>query len=256
VTLRRWTVTRLNTQALINTRFEACPTVWALTTGRSGSTTLARAFDSLPGVDAVHEAYPNLLYEGRLAYEKKGLKRAAAVRLLYLARATLVEGSYDRQGMFMDLSPFLTFLAEDLAFAFRSSKFLHLHRDPRTFVPSALAKGWWSKGQNEHLYADVGGKEPWQKAIRFWAVTHREALRLENILPTYRLAAERLWSDGRAFEELLAWLGQDEAKAKQARGVGEGVNRAKNKRPWDEAWEQYLRKVAGDVVEELGYAQG
>lgn len=254
---------RLTTQSLLRTRYEACPTLWALTTGRSGSTTLSRALDSLPGVDAVHEAYPNLLREGRLAAEGLKLKRDACVRLLHLARGLLVEGAYLRQGMFADLSPFLTFLAEDIAAAFRQHRFVHLHRDPRAFVVSAMAKGWWTpNGINSHLYPEVPGKEPWQKAIRFWTLTHKEAIRLEGVLPVYRLAAEDLWTDVKAFERFLAWLGQSEEKSRQMRGVGaslvtgEGKNEAKGKRGWNDEWDGYLLNIAGGVMKELGYAHG
>lgn len=241
---------------------EGVPCFWLLTTGRSGTTTLARMLDHVGGIDAPHEPYPLLLREGALALGGHELPPESAVRLLQLARGLLLASSWSRRSVYFECSPLLSHLAEAIRTAFRSARFVHLVRHPRDFVVSALAQGWlqgdapitgtWS-------FTPEPDWEPWQQCIWLWGEVHRKALSLEQRwgdFVVHRVYTEELFRDARAFEDLLVWVGMSPDVAPVNRGAvyqafGSNRNPSRTRVEWRPEWDEFLARTAGDVMTAL-----
>ena len=251
---------RRDTGALIATRYKDASTIWTITTGRSGTRTLARIASQFAGIAAAHEPFPELTYPGRLAIE--GNWEADPVTM-HLARGRLVEGAYTRQQHYLECALNLSHLADDISRAFVGARFIHLHRDPREFVRSALSKHWFAGASTQdHYFPRLGEGPPAILAIRYWAAVHREGLRLERDLGeslVHRIASEDLWTDPEAWERMLHWIGGEKDVPRdlcsRTRGITWSVllgrrNTTPNPKP-DWEWEEDLQAIAGDVLDEL-----
>jgi hypothetical protein len=235
---------------------------WAITTGRSGSTTLARLLAHTPGIDAVHEPYPSLFFEGRLAIEGNALPLDHAARLLHATRGWMIEGSIARGRLPFDASPLMSHLAAPIRHAFGDARFVHLVRSPRAFARSALGGGWC---RDDSPMADAWPRPPdptlapWQRVLWLWGEVHRQGLALERELGpevVHRVAMEDLVRDPDAFKALLAWIGVPPEQVEWARGPAwQTIVRSRNPSPslppWEPAWDSFLERVAGDVIAAL-----
>ena len=135
---------------LLATNFASVRCYWTITTPRSGTVTLTALLENLRHIDASHEPVPELIPEGARAIEGHRLPPEAARRLLHVARGRLVEGAWKRSdlellcpGAYFDVCCNLSHLAEAIKRAFAMARFVHLIREPRAFVTSALGRGFF-----------------------------------------------------------------------------------------------------------------
>jgi len=247
---------------LYGSGYQGVRAIWSLTSPRSGTLYLAWLLDHCAGLKAAHEPHPVLLMEGRRALEGDELDSEGAKRLIYTARVGLVEHAYYCRSTYVEISCSLTHLAPAIKAAFPESRYVHLIRRPQEYVTSCLAQGFFSEGPRSHYWPMWEGLEPWQRAVRYWALTHRRALELEQEWGSetvYRQRAEDLWREGDALEQLLRWVagvpdGVQLAGCGRHRGTWGGPRNASTQKPlWDPEWDEYLRDEAGDVMEEVGY---
>lgn len=170
------------------------PVVFAVSTGRTGTTFLAQAADDM-GAEGSHEPGPWWLRHLSNAYVSGHLDHDRAVRVLRSRRRTV-----GAAGPYLEASCLVYGLVRPLLDAFPAARVIQVVRDPRTYVRSGLAWG----------------------AYRFGG-------RPLNLAPYRRLAppqfdpfdaAERLrWARDDQFDRLCwAWSAMNEAMRTQGAG--------------------------------------
>ena len=252
---------RISAESLLEHNFPTVDCFWLITTGRSGTLRLAYMLDALRTIDACHEPWPALTYEGRLAIEGKPLPDEAAIRLLHNSRARFVEGSYKRYGNYFECSLFLSHIAEQIKKAFTAARFVHLIRHPKKFIVSGIAKNWVNRDTViGHLWPNVPDEswETWQRLAWLWNEIHSKGLDLENKygpVIVHRLLAEDLYENVESFDKLLMWMGCNKYDAQAARGNywDQMVNKSENddKPKWAPAWNSFLEETCGETMSKI-----
>jgi hypothetical protein len=121
---------------------DAAP-IFVLSTGRVGTKLLTKLFELESNLHIEHEALPELLYPGKIAFE-------SPEDLSFLKGAFLAgryEGIRDAklQGKrYIETNNRLTFFAPAIAELFPNAKFIHLLRHPDSFVSSGIQRNWYS----------------------------------------------------------------------------------------------------------------
>jgi hypothetical protein len=165
------------------------PCVFTLSTGRAGTETLSELMKLAKTVNAHHEPWPELFGLSKLAYEYSAdypqdekLRRTLTEGFLACRREFLYNALYCDRGYF-EAGPPATFLAPLISEAIPQAKFIHLVRNPKSMITSAMRRGWY----NGHAYdksriiplegtrwADIWETlNPFQKNCWLWAETNR-----------------------------------------------------------------------------------
>ena len=235
--------------------------VWTLSTGRAGSMWLLNLLNQFETVKAFHEPGPSLFFLNRLAVDHElEWDQDQVKRMVREMRKPVVNAAYHRGQTMVDVSTHQTHLAFHLARAFPTSKFLHLVRDPREFVSSALPRHWYryDNAKSHWWPRSVPYEEPWQRLIWYWDLTHSRALHVEKRHKTLRVMSRAMWTDTETLNGLVFWLGVSDHELRyhagtmaacQARPVNAG---GKLNTAWDPAWDPFLREVAGRTMDKLG----
>lgn len=253
--------TRMSVRKLEETNYAMCRAVWLITTGRSGTQWLANLLNNFEALHAVHEPFPSLFGWNRKRAEGHG-NCADVVRAV---RSDLVENAYGRGMTYVDCSPFLSHLVDDVAEAFSASRFIHISRDPRAFVCSAAPRSWYRlPTTQDHWWprnypADSSNVE---RLLWWWNEVHSRGLEAEEKHTVFRLRAEDMWSDVDAVRGLLEWLQLPETLTERAHAVIAAAqnsprNTAKAKQitrtEWSPEWDSFLYATCGETMEALGY---
>ena len=193
---------------------------FALSTGRSGTQTLAHVLTQSPGCLCLHEPHPQLVRESVLFREGR-LSQADAIDLL---RRTRPHPAADRA--YGESNNRLSLMVPALAAAFPEAKFIWLQRDARDVVASELQRGgyapqsrlpWrvskWARWRPRADRVGAATTQEWASWTRLeklawqWDWTHRLIRQDLEELASDRfrvLQLERLESD---LPALASWLG-------------------------------------------------
>jgi len=123
---------------------------FVVSTGRAGSTTIAKILDHHPLIDAYHEPRVELI-ELAAKYDKRAIGEPALrdrLTAIYSAASVYSNSVYVESDQ--KLVPFISILAS----IFPKSKFIWLVRRAEHFVPSSVSRGWFH--DDEIKAADVG----------------------------------------------------------------------------------------------------
>lgn len=165
------------------------PCVFVLSTGRVGSETLAALLGLAKNVYVYHEPRPELFSLSKLAYELAGhypsdpnLEKALQEGFMTARRQIFTDALYCDRG-YVETGPQATFLGPLMLRAIPEIRFIHLARDPRKVVISAMRRGWY----NGHPYDSSrivptdnspfkyawDTMDTYQKNLWLWAETNR-----------------------------------------------------------------------------------
>jgi len=252
--------------------------VMILSTGRTGTTALAEYLnEGFSGVCAVHEPRPS--WRLRIAahkYMAGKLSREQAVQAYVGAREKLVRQL--QQPVYVESNPFLVGFLDILGEVFCQPRIVHVVRDPRTMVRSALNFGVhrglkrWSAEMVPYwvIRPEQMEREPEQRwnemtplEIRAWIWGMKNAylgqgaeLYGENYL---RVRFEDLFREGGAgLRELAAWIGLTEKPGMVDKLLEKKVNASRPTgmpawEAWNEADRQQLLRYCGKLMGEYGY---
>ena len=129
--------------------------IFVLSTGRAGTQYLTELLNELPGLQAVHEPQPELLYASRWAYEHRGKTEMLEAAFL-AARYEFIRNAHLSGLRYVETNNRLCFLADGIAKAFPKARFIHLIRHPEAFIRSGLQRKWYT---DAHL-TDEGRIQP------------------------------------------------------------------------------------------------
>jgi hypothetical protein len=131
---------------------------FVLSTGRSGTQTMARALSQIPGCYCPHEPEPTLIAESS-GYRHGQVSAEEVRRVLADTRLPLADGR-----VYGESNQTLSLLIPELVQVFPQAKFVWLVRNGLDVVASAVGRGWYPTEQ--------GGWDRLGDRRRFW-VSHR-----------------------------------------------------------------------------------
>lgn len=127
------------------------PCVFVLSTGRTGTKTVAALLNLSKGAFVYHEPTPKLYPLARKAYDHANHPLALEIleAAVLTARQDLWSYAAAAHLGYVETSPQVTFLAPVLLKLMPHARFIHLLRDPRSVVRSAMRRQWYAGHRND-----------------------------------------------------------------------------------------------------------
>ena len=265
-------MTRLDTQ-----RFNS---VFLVSTGRTGTTAIARYLnDCFEDVTALHEPKPSRVL--RMASTARLTGRKTPEQLVEdLTKARRRICSETTTTFYVEANPYLYGFVDLLPEVFHNARVIHLVRDPRTMVRSALnfnvqrgikwlfselVPNWIIKPEliernPQKHWAQMG---PVERMAWYWATVNSHLEKQIESYPneTLRYRYEDLFQeDGSGIREIAGWIGLQEKSGLLDKMLKIRVNASLGKAmdPW-ENWPEEDRTIVyshcGELMEKYGYKQ-
>lgn len=131
---------------IVHREAEPC---FVLSTGRCGTELLTKLFQTNRKLRAYHTPSPELVYYSKYAYENWSTKYNELQTAVDTARYELIRNSFILNKKYVETNNRITFFAYQLAQLYPKAKFIHLIRNPISFVKSGLKRDWYT-GKNPH----------------------------------------------------------------------------------------------------------
>ena len=254
---------------------EKHPCVFVLSTGRAGTKTIAELLGLSKQVFAYHEPRPLLYGLSRLSHQQyDGPLVAKVLQEAFLAaRRDLLDFSLVSGKGYVETSPQVTFLAPAIAAAIPGALFIHLTRNPRDVVRSAMRRKWYECNPNDQyrISPQTGTEDSnkwesynaFQKNVWLWRETNRWIAQFCKQLParsSLLIRAENIFDgDQETLTQVFTFLRLSMPPKNRIQTLLQKRLNAQSKgefpRPseWPEVWNQDLRSIAGETAENLGY---
>jgi hypothetical protein len=246
--------------------------LFVLSTGRTGTTTLARLLNLSSEIEAFHQPQPELLKARQAArweiHAEPGKYRHIFVR----ARGTPLFQAVRKGRMYAETSARLTFFAPVIADLLPKARFLFIHRDPVGLIRSGMKRGWYVDHPADYARVrPVKGEpffdrwetmSPFEKVCWYWNVYNDFALRFCQHVDSSRVLivqASNLF-DGTAVPEIFDLLDCRKPADKDIDRVLKKKLNAQQEgsfpeaEEWSPSMHDTLWSVAGDTMEQLGYS--
>jgi hypothetical protein len=244
---------------------------FCLSTGRSGTQTLAEMFKMAGNAHVWHHPQPYMIQETLHAYRGD----IDVKNTFWAGRGQIVRQAWD-QGLIHgetdhNMTPFCGEIAQDIP----NSRFVILVRDPREFVRSGMRRnyyrgvGEWEEGrlrprQSDDHAAEWSEKTQFQQVSWLWAETYKHIEMLRARIGSDRvmvLRFEDLIAGPDATEELFEFLGLDGYDEQKARAVlGAKLNAQRvGDFPHPSEWSDELHAACwaevGEIATRYGYGE-
>ena len=219
---------------------QAAP-VFVLSTGRVGTMLLTRLFELEKGLNIEHEALPEMLYTGKLAY--------ADPSNIEFTKGAFMAGRYEairdcqlQNLRYVETNNRLTFFAPAMAALFPNAKFILLLRHPDSFVSSGIQRNWYTgktiTDEGRIAPAKNSGIERQQDKIAWlWNATNafiedfKEGAGKDR---TLTVRSEDLFSNTEEAERILNWLDFKADKTSIQKVLNRPVNSSRKKKTQQE----------------------
>jgi len=254
------------------------PCVFVLSTGRTGTQTLSALLDLVGNVFAYHEPRPKLYGLSELSYRYSDDSHMHEVlrEAFLVARRELMDYSLHCGKGYVETSPQATFLAPVILEAVPSVRFIHLMRDPRYVVRSAMRRGWYQGDEVDRAVItprpDSELSQRWecytafQKNLWLWAETNRWIHRFSSGLPPERrllVHSEHVFTAREeTMERLFAFVRSPTPPRRRIMRLLEKKLNAQitgsfpEPSGWSDAMRSELSAIAGRTAQILGYGSG
>ena len=211
--------------------------VFVLSTGRVGTMLLTRLFELEKGLHIEHEALPEMLYTGKLAY--------ADPSNIEFTKGAFMAGRYEairdcqlQNLRYVETNNRLTFFAPAMAALFPNAKFIHLMRHPDSFVSSGIQRNWYTGKTitDEGRIApgkDLGIERQQDKIAWLWNATNAF---IDDFKAgagkdrTLTVRSEDLFSNAEEAERILNWLNFKADKTSIQKVLNTPVNSSRKKK--------------------------
>jgi len=252
-----------------------------VSSGRTGTKALAQHLGNCyPELCALHEPRPSWrlrMASTRALCGKMGRKQLVE-KLVRLRRRLVCQV---RQGIYVESNPYLCGFMEVFGEVFEDVRVVHVVRDPRTYVRSAVNFGafrglkklaaefwpnWFPKPQVRHASSEArelkwSEMDAIERLAWFWSLVNSHLNRGEAIYGEryLRIRFEELFSsDGSGLARLTDWMGLGYSVAMKEEASKERVNASRVEKlgQWDK-WpatdQQKVLRHCGDLMRTYGY---
>ncbi len=257
--------------------------VFVVSTGRAGSTMLARVLAIHPGIFALHEPHPHLRTEAFAKWSRPERKRLIE-RKIHRKRKDIIQQVLINRLVYVESSNYASNLIEELYELF-DARFIHLYRNGRDFVRSGLQRDWYRKESvashikswiRRKYLVNIGKtaldnllshpdtlKTRLEKISWLWVEINKTILRNFSALPDDRkfsLALESIDSnrlielhkfidvdiDAGILDEMLTIAGSKPNKTRKF-SIPEHTG-------WSDRQKERFNEIAGEMMHKLGYS--
>lgn len=159
--------------------------LFVLSTGRTGTTTLARLLDTSPELESYHEPVPSLAHVSLLAHRAGDDQLTEPDRwdaIVDAGRAEYVARAANAGRIYAETNNRLAYLAPSLSRFFPASKFVFLHRHPYDVIRSGRSRGWYEGNawdwcrirplSGDPYFDEWEGMHPTQRIAWLWRTTN------------------------------------------------------------------------------------
>lgn len=266
------------------TKNDSARPIFIVSTGRAGSMMLSRVLANLDGVLALHEPKPHLVTGAYLRWAGK-MSHERALRYIEVRRKDLILQASLNKLCYVESSHYCSHLIREL-YELYGAKFIHLHRDGRSFVESGLAREeWYSRpgfkktfgawlrhktllpignGWNDHRLSPPRGMcTRVEKISWLWKTINEEIIRgLENVPADAQMRVPLEKFDEKYIEKIICFIGvssslnvdTDELLAAAESRPNKSAKEAKTrKRKLLVEEKQIFFRIAGSMMSTLGY---
>lgn len=245
--------------------------VFILSTGRTGTKTLARLLGLSSAIDAFHEPHPQLMEERKSARWEVDRNPSKYRNIFIRSRGTSLLRASRRGTVYAETSARMTFFAPVIAELLPTAKFIYIHREPTAIVRSGMRRGWYGDHpadfaricpiDGEDAFADWDQWSPFEKICWYWDAYNRFALDFGNRVNASRmltLRADEIF-DGTAVPPIFSHIGVEAPSSEQVdRVLSKKLNaQQRDSFPKAKAWTNdmfdTLYELAGDTMMRLGH---
>lgn len=257
------------------------PCIFVLSTGRTGTETLAHILNLSRDLFAYHEPTPYLYPLSKIAYEQESQIKDGSDygRLFTSSLKSMREGLWNESLScgrgYAETSPQVTFLASLLGKMIPEARFIHLVRHPMHVIRSGMRRGWFSGHPYDEYRItpklDSPFAENWlnysalEKNAWLWAETNHWISNFIQTLPvnlSFTLSSESIFrKDERLIQMLFDFLHIIKPSANSIRGaIARKYNRQESgdfqfEPDWldsmDHDVSKFLRDISGHFEYEL-----
>lgn len=216
--------------------------VFVLSTGRTGTLTLAKLMALNPRVDAYHEPEPRLVETSFLSYmDTCGVDPSFWEETLRRCRGGRVQIAAARGRTYFESNNRLTYMAPHLLRVFPHAKFLYVTRAPSDFIRSGVRRNFYGGHRWDHarlrprpsdeIFDRWESLSPSEKCAWLWLETNRYCLDFISTLGRERVLSfqcEQLFrADLTLIKDLFAFVADDAppSDASIRRVLGKQLNR-------------------------------
>jgi hypothetical protein len=184
---------------------------FVLSTGRSGTHFLTELLSKTPHTEVHHEPQPELVYFSKKAFEKT-VPNEELLGYFEGARYEMIRDCFLTQKQYIETNNRITFFAYQIAELYPQARFLHLVRNPLSFIKSGINRRWYT---NTHFHDEgrivMKNSEDWknmtqaQQIAWLWNETN---LFIDSFKEKYpnkviTIKAEELFSNEMKYQEIL-----------------------------------------------------
>ena len=189
---------------------------FVLSTGRSGTMLLSRILEKCSETSVYHSPELELEYFSKFAYHNQD-NSALLKNIVDAARYEFIRNDYLIGNTYIETNNRITFFAYQLAELYPNARFLHLIRNPESFIRSGLRRNWYQGNfHDEGRITPADGKhaEKWtsytqpEKIAWLWNETNAfiEQFKLKHPESVKTVFAEDLFSDPHSAMEILTFF--------------------------------------------------
>lgn len=207
---------------------------FVLSTGRCGTTLLARIFDLSDEIISLHEPMPTLSFAPNLIYHCDSNRHSELKAMFYAARAQTVHRiCVKMKKIYTETNHNFTFFAHIILDMFPNAKFIHLIRHPGDFIHSGMRRSWYVDNPDQYrtqLFpredsdVDFAKMERIEKIAWLWQETNEIAEHFMLKISDYPgkstlVKSEDLWKDPETSIKLFKFIGTDPPETESIRSI-------------------------------------
>lgn len=242
---------------------------FVMSTGRSGTKTLAHLLKSATNARVWHHPQPDLVAEAQSAYWQTCDHQSVFLE----NRAELIEKTWQESLIHGETDHYMTPFATTIAELIPESKFIVLVRDPREFVRSGMRRNYYetdNKWDRARLTPKPGSGDfdsfsalsSFEKVCWLWAETYKFIIEARQTIGEERVLVvkfEELVGDVNTARNIFDYLGLDgfnSIKANQL--LSQELNSQKNgsflhPSDWHSRLHNRCWEIFGNIAEDFGY---
>ena len=142
------------------------PYCFVISTGRCGTELLTRLLSEAPELFVKHAPKPELEYVSSKIHAEKPSIECLSYAILAARFDVYFQYAFERGLMYVETNNRITFFAEALADILPNARFIHLVRNPASFVRSGMRRGYYDGKAIQHQRLIFNGLDPKNELTR------------------------------------------------------------------------------------------
>lgn len=226
----------LDANELYQTVHSESTPVFILSTGRCGTKLLTKILSEIKKLDVHHQPYPEFSWHGKYAYEQFDVHPEKLKLIFDAARYEMIRDTFLNKKVFVETNNRITFFAHQIAELYPNARFIHLIREPVSFVKSGLARNWYSGKElyDEGRIIDHNNPQEWakytaeEKIAWLWRTTNEFVNDFKKGCNVLTVRSKDLFTDPDIANKILNFIDQESISVDHLKKIlSQPVNKTK-----------------------------